>query len=162
MLNGWENFKRIKKILKDQGWKSLPQFGFQSSLMMLSSTPSSEMPVLPKFHRDRLPVAIFSKSLNDNERLVLELWDADYVTPNNVRLWAGTLRQEQVTHPLPLVTLYQESTAVSGDEILENFMKNLERYHDTSAHIIHPASVNNIKSILLLRTQTNPGITDKK
>lgn len=141
---------KIKSTLKEAGWKTLPAFGVQSSLNMLSSNPdSNSMPVLPKFHRDRLPVVVASKKLDDKHRLVLELWNSDFVTQDKTPLWVGTLRLEELVHPIPLVSFYQENEAHKSR--IEDLIADLKKTPDT-AFRIHPATVANIEQILFIKS----------
>lgn len=101
----------IKQFLKRHEWTPIPTLTFNSGLTFLVDKPTLQtMPVLPKFHRDRLPVLMVMQSNNPNERLVLQLWQSDYVNENGIPLWVGTLRIETIKHPLPIINLSLEST----------------------------------------------------
>lgn len=111
----------IQKDLKENGWEPIPQFSLKTSVQLLASIPSPlHFPVMPKFHRDRLPVITVAKVIENNQRLVLQIWHSDYLTENQISLWVGTLRLEVPTHPLPLITLYLESP------INQDLLKHLE------------------------------------
>jgi len=112
----------IEKDLKENGWEPIPRFSLKTSVQLLASIPSPlHFPVMPKFHRDRLPVITVAKAIQHNQRLVLQIWHSDYLTENQTSLWVGTLRLEIPTHPLPLITLYLESP------MNNNLLKHLEK-----------------------------------
>lgn len=105
------SIQKIQELLIKQGFKLAPKLNFNSGLNFLVENPIPEnVPVLPKFHRDRLPVLVFTLTdpKKEKTRLVLQLWHSDYVNENGQTLWVGTLREEEETHPLPLTTLFQE------------------------------------------------------
>jgi membrane protein DedA with SNARE-associated domain len=104
----------IQALLKRHQWQSVPTLTFNSGLTFLVDKPNPQtMPVLPKFHRDRLPVLVVMHSENPNERLVLQLWQSDYVSENAIPLWVGTLRVETIKHPLPMTTFFLETPPTS-------------------------------------------------
>lgn len=124
----------IEHVLKDKGFKVLPPLNFNSSLSFLIEHPKlDQVPVLPKFHRDRLPVLVVAHfddplekskvsgeglgsssssgsdiEAQDKNRFILQLWQSDYVSKEGLPLWLGTLREEEETHPIPFTTLFQE------------------------------------------------------
>lgn len=132
----------IQAFLEQQDWKKLPKFSYQTSLMVLSDTPSPEnLPVLPKFHRDRLPVLIVEKPLPNNDRLLLQLWQSDYVTPEGKPLWLGTLRHEVMKHPVPLVSLYREKSNtnnISNNTVNTDTTNNTLSDTNDKNDILHP------------------------
>lgn len=144
------SLEKIKTILEQEGWKPVPQLNFQSGLTLLASHPAPEsIPVMPKFHRDRLPVLVVSKAVNDKERLLLQLWHSDYISENGKPLWLGTLRLESLKHPIPFVSLYQESE--NQGELLQQLINKLKK--SGISYSIHPSTVSNIKNILLIRSE---------
>lgn len=145
------NIDKIQQILEELGFKSVPTLEVHSSLMMLSSQPKPEtIPELPKFHRDRLPALRMTKGLHDSGRLLLQLWQSDYVTENGTQLWVGTLRLEDLKHPLPMVSIYLENT--STENTLKEFSHALRQIPGTEFKV-HPAKVSNIREILLIKTE---------
>lgn len=47
----------IETHLEEMGWKNIPKFSLKTGVMLLANDPApTEFPVMPKFHRDRLPV----------------------------------------------------------------------------------------------------------
>jgi membrane protein DedA with SNARE-associated domain/membrane-associated phospholipid phosphatase len=100
----------IQETLEKTGWHIVPKLDFKTGAQFLVNNPSPMLfPVMPKFHRDRLPVLTVAKSISDTKRLVLQLWNSDYLTNKQTPLWVGTLRLEEASHPLPLMTVYLES-----------------------------------------------------
>jgi len=81
---------------------------------MLSEQDTANLiPVLPKFHRGRLPSLLFTKILNNNaERLVLQLWLSDYITTDSTPLWVGTIRVETLKNSVAFINIkfYLENT----------------------------------------------------
>lgn len=147
------NLNTIQTILEQEGWATLPKLNFKTGVMMLANDPSPTLfPIMPKFHRDRLPVLTVAKPLNAHKRLVLQLWQSDYLSAQtDTPLWVGTLRLEEASHPLPLVTLYLE--VPSHGNILKFFTKELNRSNtQVQVHLInakHAAT----RAILLLKSQ---------
>lgn len=120
------NLTEIETSLEKLGFKTLPKLSFNSSLVILEDNPSPELfPIAPKFHRDRLPALILSKPLNKNERLVVQLWQSDFYTSQNTPLWVGTLRKEVLEHPLPLTSIYKESSP--NEKNLQDFQQDLKQ-----------------------------------
>jgi len=108
----------IESILKQKGWTNVPHLNFNSSLMFLVTSPTPETtPVLPKFHRDRLPVLVVMQSEHPNERLLLQLWQSDYIDQDGLSLWVGTLRLETLQHPFPMLTFFLETPPKQPDSI---------------------------------------------
>ena len=139
---------KIRSILEGSGFTEVPKLNFKTGVMILANDPSPlKFPVLPKFHRDRLPVLIFAKQLDNNKRVIVQLWDSDYVSDKKLPLWVGTLRLEEANHPLPLVTLYLEES--SETNLLEAFTKTLK--NDPALHwqIINPENPEETKVLLL-------------
>ncbi len=102
------NITEIEVLLQQAGWIALPKLNVKSGVQLLATHPKPEVfPVMPKFHRDRLPMLSMSQQLNDQTRVVLQLWASDYFEGKHP-LWVGTLRLEAVHHPFPMVTLYLE------------------------------------------------------
>jgi membrane protein DedA with SNARE-associated domain len=105
--------KEVETPLLRAGWVPLPTFNFKTGVMLLANHPNPRLfPVMPKFHHDRLPVLRMTKVLEDDKRIVLQLWASDYFEGEKP-LWVGTLRLEEASHPLPLVTLYLENSDAS-------------------------------------------------
>ncbi len=121
----------VEKTLLTAGWVPLPTFNFKTGVMLLANHPNPMLfPVMPKFHRDRLPVLRMTKVLDDNKRIVLQLWGSDYFEAGKP-LWVGTLRLEEASHPLPLVTLYLENSDASliQPELLSNYLQAHRKLH---------------------------------
>jgi membrane protein DedA with SNARE-associated domain/membrane-associated phospholipid phosphatase len=120
-FNWLGSLEDIATTLQQQGWDYLPNFTFESVVMMLTENPSSKIiPVIPRFHRDRLPSLILTKNIIENsQRLVLQLWVSDYITQDGVALWVGTVRLEQVNHKMSLITFYSESNLELNKAIKE-------------------------------------------
>ncbi len=146
------SIKDIQDLLIHQGFKLIPKLNFNSSLTYLVEKPNPDLvPELPKFHRDRLPVLMLTRTVTDKEntRLVLQLWRSDFVNENGLPLWVGTLREEEETHPLPLTTLFQEKP--ENKELLEKIMSELKQTPRTTYKVI-PAR-NSDTEILLIKTE---------
>lgn len=150
------SLNEIQELLTQKGFKLVPKLNFNSSLTFLIEHPNPGlMPVLPKFHRDRLPVLVMTLSDSKEKeaaRFVLQLWQSDFVNEEGLPLWVGTLREEEETHPLPLTTLFQEK--VETMSVLEN-MKDLLNNSPKINYRVIPAKDSDTE-ILLIRT------TDKK
>jgi undecaprenyl-diphosphatase len=126
----------VKTTLEKAGWKEVPKISLTTVTQILTINPlPTSFPVMPKFHRDRLPVLTVVKAISNSKRLVLQLWQSDYMTPNQVPLWVATLRQEETSHPLPLITLYLE-TDFNGD-ILNQLTHDLSVYPNIHYHILN-------------------------
>ncbi len=145
----------IKSTLKQNHWHNVPRLDLHSSLIMLNADPTADtVPVLPKFHRGRLPVLTVAKPINNNQRLLLQLWQSDYVNEQGISLWVGTLRLEMAKQPLSLLTLYQE-THSTQEELLEKFSKEMMQNHNIRAHIIPRANGDGQKILLLTSPSTS-------
>ncbi len=143
------NMDAIRKLLEQHGWEPLHELNLQSTLTFLSDTvPPLTMPVLPRFHRDRLPVLVMGKSLDNTDRLVLQLWNSDFVGNDGRTLWVGTLRIESLSHPLPLVSIYLESEF--QDDIVNQFKNEMRKYPNIMIES-RPTSSPNLKQILLIK-----------
>lgn len=121
--------QNVEQLLKDLGWSTLPKFNFKTGVMLLAHDPKPDLfPVMPKFHHDRLPVLRMAQILNPHQRLVLQLWQSDYVVAKERELWVGTLRLEEAANPLPLVTLYVENQKTAPN--LSTFIRALKGQTD--------------------------------
>lgn len=101
----------IQKLLAKNGFHESPDFTFQNWLIVLKKNPTpDQIPVIPRFHRDRLPVLTMIKTINPTERQVIQIWRSDLVDNQGHPLWVGTLRVEDAKHPIPLVTIFTESS----------------------------------------------------
>lgn len=115
-----------RKLLKQQGFKESPDFTLQNWLTILVNHPKPEqMPVIPRFHRDRLPVLTMIKPINENERHVIQIWRSDLVDEQGNPLWVGTLRQETAKNPIPFITLFTESNI--NDDTIQDFVLLLKK-----------------------------------
>jgi len=141
----------IKSTLEKNGWKPLSKLTFNSGLLMLADNPSPTLfPVMPKFHRDRLPVLKLTKELGPGRRLVLQLWQSDFLSEHNIPLWVGTLRVEEAKHPIPLMTFFIESTF--DQESFTPLITTLKQHLYVKYHIINDDNVVN-HHILLIENQ---------
>lgn len=126
----------IKSFLEQSGWQVLPELNLKNAAQVLTTDPSPKIfPAMPKFHRDRLPVLMMAKELSASKRLVLQLWQSDYMTDKKVNLWVGTLRLEVENHPLPLITVFLESP-YSG-EILKELTQSISKKPQIRSHIVN-------------------------
>lgn len=118
----------IQTFFINNGFKPAPSITIQTWLTMLISHPKAEqIPVLPKFHRDRLPVLTLIKPLDD-KRYVLQVWRSDFIDEQGHELWVGTLRVEEAKHPFPLLTMFLESNPndqAVNDQALSDLTSNL-------------------------------------
>jgi len=125
----------IQTELHEKGWVNVPKLSLKNSVMFLANEPSPlHFPIMPKFHRDRLPVITMAKSLNEKQRLVLQIWHSDFFTPAQTELWVGTLRVEEISHPLPLITLFLESSQRNFP--LKKFEKEIMLHFPVNAHLV--------------------------
>ena len=115
----------IESELLKNHWVHLPKLSVTTALTALSKEPASnEFPIMPKYHRDRLPVLKMAKPLDRTHRLVLQLWQSDHeASGTGTPLWVGTIRHEETQTVLPLVTVYREVSNATPDAL-----KSL--YHD--------------------------------
>lgn len=145
---------QIQKNLEAQGWTTLPKLDFQTGLVFLSSEPNPRTsPVMPKFHRDRLPTLVMTKPLDKHQRLLLQLWQSDYTDDQNTPLWVGTLRVENLEHPIPFisfVTVYDELPFQV--EVLNRLSEDLKKAPNTSFRI-HPSTTSNINQMLFIQSK---------
>lgn len=138
----------VEALLERNGWKVLPKLNLKTWVMLLAKKPDPiTFPVMPKFHRDRLPVLTVAKPVDEHSRMVLQIWQSDYINKNNIPLWVGTLRLEDANHPLPLVTIYIEQ-AFAGD-IFKQFKTGIK---DNSSIMIKSlrSKMSNEHKILLI------------
>ena len=153
-LSAWSP---IEAFLTQQGWKSVPKLSFISGAEMLARQPAAvSIPVMPKFHRDRLPVLTMAKTLENNDRLLLQLWKSDYSTAEGTFLWVGTLRLESAKHPIPMLTVYKESEFKNGNivdvlaaELKEPMIRSQFRFK------IIPSILSDVRNILLIEALNN-------
>ncbi len=146
------SLKSIQNALENKGWTVIPKLSFKSGVLLLADNPAPlHFPVMPKFHRDRLPVIAVAKPLTHNYRLVLQIWQSDYKTEQNESLWVGTLRLEVASHPLPLTTLYLESPI--QNYILKQFEKAITTQQPIGAHFIFNNTIHH--PVLLLKSLEN-------
>lgn len=125
----------VKTVLQKAGFEPIPKLSFKTAPFLLASEPAYNIfPIMPKFHRDRLPMLTVAKSLSHNKRLVLQLWQSDYQNEKQVPLWVGTLRLEETSHPLPLMTFYLESS-FSGD-ILDQLIQAVSTNPKIRFHVL--------------------------
>lgn len=117
----------IEYQLTEAGWTSVPKLTTSSSLALFAKNPKpNAFPVMPKFHRDRLPILRMTKPIGPNDRFVIQLWQSDQKTPQGTTLWVGTLRHEQAKPLMPLVTLYREQFPTLDD--FKTLFENLQRH----------------------------------
>lgn len=136
----------IQQDLEKNGWTILPRLNLKSSLMLLSEkTDPLLFPVLPKFHHDRLPFIIVGKSLGDEKRIVLQLWQSDYLSYRHIPLWAGTIRLEEASHPVPFTTVYTE-------EMDQNNVLTELKHHLKGKVAQHLINTKDKQQILLLKS----------
>ena len=125
----------LQTELKQEGWTNIPKLSLKNSVLFLADNPQPLVfPVLPKFHRDRLPVITMSKALNEHQRLVLQVWQSDFISATEQPLWVGTLRLEEISHPLPLTTFFLESPVRNMP--LKHFEKDLKKHLSIKTHLI--------------------------
>ncbi|MBP9722956.1 MAG: VTT domain-containing protein [Gammaproteobacteria bacterium] len=81
----------IKQQLTNKNWYQPPTFGFKSMLSFLEVNPEiTNLPVLPTYYQDHLPVLVLSKKDQNNRILTLRLWQSPYIIANQT-LWVGTI-----------------------------------------------------------------------
>lgn len=125
----------VKAILEKEGFKETPKLNLNTGLLILANNPSPyAFPVMPKFHRDRLPVLSLAKEINTSHRLVIQLWNSDFISQENIPLWVGTLRIEEAKHPVPLTTLFVEQPYDAN--VLMNFLNNLKTNANTRTQVL--------------------------
>lgn len=139
----------IQSFLTQHQWEAIPKLSFISAAEMLARHPkATSLPVMPKFHRDRLPVLMMAKPLENNDRLLLQLWQSDYSTTEGIPLWIGTLRLESARHAIPMVTFYKETPGNVLDPFAE-MLKEQGAERPLRFRII-PAKRAGTKDILLI------------
>lgn len=141
------SLETVQSALEKAGWKMIPKLNFKTGVILLANNPSPLLfPTMPKFHRDRLPILAVTKKMSETKRIVLQLWRSDYQTEHKIPLWVGTLRVEETSYPLPLVTTFVEQP--ESDNVLE-LAKSLALNPHIHTHVISPEHANNHKVLLL-------------
>lgn len=146
------SLETVQASLEKAGWKVIPKLNFKTGVILLANNPSPLLfPTMPKFHRDRLPILAVTKEINENKRIVLQIWRSDYQTKNAVPLWVGTLRIEETSHPLPLVTTFLEHTesVPESNNSLKILTSSLASNHQIKIHVITAKDTDNHKVLLL-------------
>lgn len=141
----------LKSLLEKAGFEPLPPLTFGSGVLLLEKEPNPiAFPIMPKFHRDRLPVLVMAKAMSKTKRLVLQLWRSDFETPKHIPLWVGTIRLEEAKSPLPLITVYIDIDETMEDktEALQGFIQMLSPVLKSSFKIVN--SVDNTQHKILL------------
>lgn len=100
---------QIVAALSKAGWQAPSAWTSRAALLwLLPSTLIDKLPVLPKFHHGQPQQLSFEKMLDDNRRVVLRLWQTQYLVegtgPRN-SLWNGMVTVERLEHPVGLITL---------------------------------------------------------
>lgn len=140
---------KIQTALEKAGWTVIPKLNFKTGVILLANNPSPLLfPTMPKFHRDRLPVLAVTKDINETKRIVLQIWRSDYQTESGVPLWVGTLRIEEASHPLPMVTTFLEQP--EHQDILKELVKSLSSNSQIHTRII-TAEDTDTHNVLLLK-----------
>jgi membrane protein DedA with SNARE-associated domain/membrane-associated phospholipid phosphatase len=138
----------VQNALEKAGWKVIPKLNFKTGVILLANNPSPLLfPAMPKFHRDRLPILAVTKKMSETKRIVLQLWRSDYQTETQIPLWVGTLRVEETSHPLPLVTTFLEQP--DSDDILKELTKSLSPSSHIHTQVIPAEHAKNHKVLLL-------------
>lgn len=143
---------KIESALAKAGFKAAPEKNYQNWLQLLSSNVKPDvLPVLPKFHRDRLPVLVMIKPVNPTERYVVQIWRSDFVDEKNRSLWVGTIRKETAKNPLPMVTVFTELDHTDQD--LNEFLQILKNQPSLKYKVVMPQSdlINERHKILLIK-----------
>lgn len=104
--------KDLQDVLQRNGWHDSAAWTLLSALNWLSvQTDSAALPVIPLFAGGRLPSLMLvrpnSGGTLTNSRLVLRVWAVDFELTNGraLPLWMGSAVEEQLYHPLSIVTL---------------------------------------------------------
>lgn len=138
----------VQTSLEKAGWTVIPKLNFKTGVILLANNPSPLLfPAMPKFHRDRLPILAVTKEINKTKRIVLQIWRSDYQTEKAVPLWVGTVRIEETSHPLPMVTTFLEQPET--DNILKELATSLVVNPHIHTRIIRTQDVGNHKILLL-------------
>jgi undecaprenyl-diphosphatase len=145
----------IEAELLKNGWVHIPKLSVTTALSVLSKEPASdEFPIMPKYHRDRLPLLKMAKPLDRTHRLVLQLWQSDHESATApTPLWVGTIRHEETQTVVPLVTLYREVISATANA-LETLYHDLrhKHTHDQLRFVRLPITdPDQTKEILLIR-----------
>ncbi|HRA42702.1 MAG TPA: VTT domain-containing protein [Gammaproteobacteria bacterium] len=141
------SLETVQSALEKAGWNLIPKLNFKTGVILLANNPSPLLfPALPKFHRDRLPILAVTKKISETKRIVLQLWRSDYQTEHATPLWVGTLRVEETSHPLPLVTTFLEQP--ESDNTVE-LARSLALNPHIQTHVIRAEHANNHKVLLL-------------
>ncbi len=138
----------VQTSLEKAGWTVIPKLNFKTGVILLANNPSPLLfPTMPKFHRDRLPILAVTKDINETKRIVLQIWRSDYQSEKHVPLWVGTLRIEDASHPLPMVTTFIEQP--QKHNILNELVKSLSRNPHIDTRIITAEDTDGYKILLL-------------
>lgn len=131
--------------LISNGWETLPEFSLLDALNIFNKDVSFEkMPAMPLFHKDRLPVIVLSKKIDESKRLLLQLWNSDLVTTQGYeinsfntykpqQMLIGNLRLEHATYPLNWFLVFRELPLTSPDNkvLLNELQETLDKKFET-------------------------------
>ena len=88
---------RLKQVLVEQGWRPAERLNARNALRLLSpSTGLGDLPLIPQVHHGEHEALALITPLNDDNRLVLRLWDSHLrLRPGNRPLHLGSLSHQQ-------------------------------------------------------------------
>lgn len=142
----------VHETLEQHAWQILPPFAWNHMFTALEVHPPMNLSPLPEYHRDRMPVlTAVHPGNNQNERLLLQLWQSDLKTEQDVSLWVGVIRYETLKRPIPMVKFYWESPSPKG--LLQDFAKKIVHPQLHNKYKIIKANDVTKREILLLDTQ---------
>lgn len=147
----------IEAFLLENGWQILPQLNIETGIMVLADKPTAnQVPVFPRFHRDRLPSLVVMRHLSsESKRLVIQLWASDYRTRDGVPLWVGTIRLENVENKMQFLTFYIEDTdTIKSRKLTKQFIKSLQDRWQYKKIIAPPYSLYLIASQNVIHSPT--------
>ncbi|QIG50968.1 phosphatase PAP2 family protein [Nordella sp. HKS 07] len=99
----------IEAALTKSGWEAPTSWSGVNALIWLTAADAAHVPVMPSFNAGRPPGLTLIRP-EGNTRLVLRLWAADLDLTNGktVPLWMGSVVEENLYHPLSLMTVTEE------------------------------------------------------
>lgn len=93
----------LNEALRAQGWQTPSPLGGRNWLLLLDTTcPAMQLPVLPRFHDGRnQALALIHATESAGERVVLRLWTAQAMLQGQAQpIWLGTVTRETIHRSL--------------------------------------------------------------
>ncbi|BFT65056.1 VTT domain-containing protein [Pseudomonas moorei] len=115
------DLSELQDVLQRNGWRDSAAWTTLNALNWLSvQTDPAALPVIPLFASGRFPsltlVRLNSGGALTSSRLVLRVWVVDFELTNGrtSSLWMGSVVEERIYHPVPLITLTSTQPGVNA------------------------------------------------